>query len=128
MSVSETSEAIFASLSRHGSLQRLRSRIRAEIFNNISDGGIIAPEKSREVYLSAELIRDFLRTLNLHATLDVFNEEIGVMIDEENTTSNREFLAGELGFDIISEDTSDKIPMLTLLTNWMLSNKKKLQR
>ena len=123
-SVSETSEAIFASLSRHGSLQRLRSRIRAEIFNNVSDGSIIAPKKSREVYLSAELIRDFLRTLNLHATLDVFNEEIGV-IDEENSTSNREFLAGELGFDIITEDTSDKIPVLTLLTNQCLSNKKK---
>lgn len=108
-------------LNRHGVLKDVKARLRAEIFNCLEDKTVPLPEKkSRDMYLATEIVRELLESLNLENTLSVFSEEIGL---PTATHCDREFLAGELGFNISGETGTrrgkDSIPLLVQLVHHM---------
>jgi len=118
-STSELSEAIYESLRRKGTLNQIKAKIRAEIYNTIEDKSTSSPSKPREVYLASEIIREFMMSSKLDTTLSVFNEEMGqpaeILVD-------REFVGAELGFNMIDEKT-DGVPLLVLLVSHLLRSK-----
>jgi lisH domain-containing protein FOPNL len=119
-STSELSEAIYESLKRKGTLNQIKARIRAEIYHTIEDKTTTTPSKPKEVYLASEIIREFLMSSKLESSLSVFNEEMGqpseMMVD-------REFVGGELGFNMIDEKGTGSVPLLVLLVQRLLQEK-----
>ena len=119
-STSELSEAIYESLKRKGTLNQIKARIRAEIYHTIEDKTTTTPSKPKEGYLASEIIREFLMSSKLESSLSVFNEEMGqpseMMVD-------REFVGGELGFNMIDEKGTGSVPLLVLLVQRLLQEK-----
>ena len=110
-------DVVKSALSRKGVLNALKAKLRAEIFHVLENKEETVPEKTKEVFLAAEIVRDFLSLLKLDNTLSVFMEEVGqpaeVMVD-------RQFVAGEMG--LISKNES--IPLLVLLIDHLIQEKK----
>lgn len=108
--------AVRDALERKGVISDIRARLRASVYHCLEDK--CAPpstKKSKDLYMSTELVRDFLVSMNLSSTLAVFSQELG---EASEIHSDREFIAGELGFSISSRDDDvhgDSIPLLTLL-------------
>lgn len=108
--------AVRDALERKGVVSDIRARLRASVYNCLEDKCTpLSANKSKDLYMSTELVRDFLVSMNLSSTLAVFCQELG---EASEINSDREFIAGELGFSISSRDEDvhgDSIPLLTLL-------------
>ena len=108
--------AVKEALERKGVMKDLRARLRASVFHCLEDKSVPLPvKKSKDLYLSTELVREFLISMNLQNTLSVFCEELG---QESEMNCDREFIAGELGFNVRprgGEEDTESIPLLTLL-------------
>ena len=117
--------AVRDALERKGVINDIRARLRASVFNCLEDKYTPpSANKSEDLYLSTELVRDFLVSMNLSNTLAVFCQELG---EASEIASDREFIAGELGFSISSQDEGvhgDSIPLLTLLLQHQKSKRK----
>ena len=70
-------DVVKSALSRKGVLNALKAKLRAEIFHVLENKEETVPEKTKEVFLAAEIVRDFLSLLKLDNTLSVFMEEVG---------------------------------------------------
>jgi lisH domain-containing protein FOPNL len=116
--------AIKEALDRKGVMKDMRARLRASVFHCLEDKSVPLPtKKSKDLYLSTELVREFLISLNLENTLSVFCEELG---QESEMNCDKEFVAGELGFNVRprnGEENIDSIPLLTLLVQQARLNK-----
>ena len=108
--------AVRDALERKGVISDIRARLRASVYHCLEDKCTPpSANKSKDLYISTELVRDFLFSMNLSSTLAVFCQELG---EASEIHSDREFIAGELGFSISSRDDDvhgDSIPLLTLL-------------
>jgi lisH domain-containing protein FOPNL len=111
-STTELTEAIYESLNRKGVLNQIKAKIRAEIYSTIEDKTAPAPSKPQEMYLASEIIREFMMSTKLDSSLSVFNEELG---QPSEMTVDREFVGAELGFNLIDERGTDRVPLLVLL-------------
>lgn len=116
--------AIKEALDRKGVMKDMRARLRASVFHCLEDKSVPLPtKKSKDLYISTELVREFLISLNLENTLSVFCEELG---QESEMNCDKEFIAGELGFNARArngEENIDSIPLLTLLVQQARLNK-----
>lgn len=104
---SDLVEAISEALKRKGVYSKIKSQLRAEVFHTLEDKTTVAPDKPRDVYLAAELIREFMIKFKLNNSLSVFCEELGQPAEMQ---VNREFIGGELGLNTL--DTDSNIPFL----------------
>eukprot|EP01032_Pedospumella_encystans_P036945 gene36945-41821_t len=104
---SDLVEAISEALKRKGVYSKIKSQLRAEVFHTLEDKTIVAPDKPHDVYLAAELIREFMIKFKLNNSLSVFCEEMG---QPSEMAVNREFLGGELGLNTLESDSS--VPLL----------------
>ena len=111
-STTELTEAIYESLNRKGVLNQIKAKIRAEIYSTIEDKTAPSPSKPQEMYLASEIIREFMMSTKLDSSLSVFNEELG---QPSEMTVDREFVGAELGFNLIDERGTDRVPLLVLL-------------
>ena len=111
------------SLKKRGVLGKISANIRAEVFHTLEDKTVTMPEKPLEIFLATELIREFLMNTELNSSLSVFNEESG---QPAEMRVDREFLGGELGFNIMDESTSSReTPLLVLLVSHLLTERKR---
>ena len=123
-STTELTEAIYETLKRKGTLNKIKARLRAEIYNTIEDKSVAFPEKPPEVYLASELIREYLMSFKLNSSLSVFNEEQG---QPAEMTVDRTFIGAELGFNLLEEkDEASQVPLLVLLVKHLMMQKEKL--
>ena len=108
--------ALKEALERKGVIKEVKARLRAAAFNCLEEKSAPLPtQKSRDLFISTELIKEFLVSLNLVNTLSVLCEELG---QDSEGISDRDFISGELGFNSSSrsrEDSTAAIPLLTLL-------------
>jgi hypothetical protein len=111
-------EAITEALARKGVYSKLKSQLRAEVFHTLDDKSAPSPEKPREVYLAAELIREFMIRFKLNNSLSVFCEEMG---QPAEMNVDRQFIGGELGLNTLQSDPS--IPLLISVLQHMMDNK-----
>ena len=122
----ELHSVIMDSLKRRGVLGKISANVRAEVFHTIEDKTIPMPEKTNEVYLATELIREYMMSSQLNSSLSVFNEESGQPMEMR---VDREFIGGELGFNVMDETYESKeVPLLVLLVSHLLSNRKQHER
>ena len=116
--------AVRNALERKGVIKDIRACLRASVFNCLEDKSTpSSANKSKDLYMSTELVRDFLVSMGLSNTLAVFCQELG---ETSEVNSDREFIAGELGFSISSQDEEvhgDSIPLLTLLLQQQTSKR-----
>jgi hypothetical protein len=112
----ELASAVRAALARKGVLNALKSKLRAEVFHVLENKGEPMPDKTREVFLASELIRDFLVGLKLDNTLSVFMEEMG---QPQEARIDRSFIASEIGMSTSNEE----IPLLVMLVELLQSSK-----
>ena len=121
----ELHSVIMDSLKRRGVLGKLSANVRAEVFHTLEDKTVPLPDKPTEVYLATELIREYMMNASLNSSLSVFNEESG---QPNEMRVDREFLGGELGFNIIDESRAAKeTPLLILLVTHLLSERKRIE-
>ena len=119
----ELHSVIMNSLKSRGVLGKISANVRAEVFHTLEDKTVPMPAKPTEVYLATELIREYLMSANLNSALSVFNEESG---QPSEMRVDREFLGGELGFNLMDETHSAKqTPLLVLLVNHLLAERAK---
>jgi hypothetical protein len=119
----ELHAVMMESLKRRGVLGKISANIRAEVFHTLEDKTVAMPEKPVEVFLATELIREFLMSSELNSSLSVFNEESG---QPAEMRVDREFLGGELGFNVMDEPTSSReTPLLVLLVSHLLAERKR---
>ena len=114
-------EAVKTALDRKGVTAAVKSQIRAEVYHTLEDKTVEMPDKPPDVYLSSELIREFLMRLNLKNTLSVFCEEIG---QKGQMDVDRELISGELGINTLGSDAN--IPLLVQLVQHMMKSKEKI--
>ena len=119
-STSELSEAIYETLNRRGILNQIKAKLRAEIYNTIEDKTAPSPSKPHEVFLASELIREFMMSSKLDSSLSVFNEEQG---QPAEMTVDREFVGAELGFNMIDERGTERVPLLVMLVKHLMLQK-----
>jgi hypothetical protein len=115
---SDLVEAITESLKRKGVYSKIKSQVRAEVFHTLEDKNTPAPEKPREVYLAAELIREFMIRFKLNNSLSVFCEEMG---QPAEMGVNREFIGSELGLNTLQSDPN--IPLLISVLEHLMDKK-----
>lgn len=119
--VSDLKEVIREALERKGVLQQIKAQIRTEVFLSLEGdhdrGGKEeleeernSYEKSSEIFLACELIRELLMSLNYKNTLTVFCQESGPMTE---MLIQKDYLATELGISLSKEDQN--IPLLLLI-------------
>ncbi len=120
----ELTDAITKALQRRGVLKKIKAELRAEVFHALEDKTVVLPDKPREVYLASELIREFLMSMQLDSSLSVFTEEIG---QPQEMRVDREFIGGELGFNMIDERRTGDVPLLVLLIRSLIDRKEQLQ-
>ena len=103
-------------LNKKGILKQLKSKLRNEVFHILENKIDPMPEKTKEIFIATEMIREFLTNLNLTNTLSVFLEEIGqpkeMMID-------RSYVCAELGINV----NNTSIPLLVSLIEYLHNNK-----
>jgi hypothetical protein len=111
-------EAVKATLNRRGVASSVKAQLRAEVFHTLDDKTVELPEKPADVFISSELIREFLMQLNLRNTLSVFMEEIG---QSNEMIPSRELISGELGINTLESDKN--IPLLVQIVQYMMKAK-----
>ena len=122
-SASELHSVIMDSLKRRGVIGKVSANVRAEVFHTLEDKTVPMPDKPTEVYLATELIREYLMNASLNSALSVFNEESG---QPHEMRVDREFLGGELGFNLMDETQGAKeTPLLVLLVSHLIAEKRK---
>ena len=101
-----------SSLESRGVLNEIRAKIRSEVFLTLEgkENSTNSIEKSSEIFLATELVRDLLLLLDYENTLAVYCEENGPMNDLK---LNRELLTTELGLEIHENDKN--IPLLVMI-------------
>jgi hypothetical protein len=104
---SDLFEAITEALKRKGVHSRLKAQLRAEVYHVLEDKTTPAPDKPHDVFLAAELIREFMMRFNLNNSLSVFCEEMGQPPEME---INRELIGSEIGINTLRADPN--IPLL----------------
>jgi len=112
----ELATAVCAALARKGVLKSLKSKLRAEVYHVLENKQEPMPEKTKEVYLASELIRDFLVGMKLDNTLSVFMEELG---QPQEARIDRSFVASEIGMSTSNED----VPLLVMLVELLQTSK-----
>lgn len=115
---SDLVEAITEALVRKGVYSKIKSQLRAEVFHTLEDKSTPCPEKPRDVYLAAELIREFMIRFKLNNSLSVFCEEMG---QPAEMNVDRQFLGSELGLNTLQSDPN--IPLLISVLQHMMENK-----
>ena len=119
----ELHAVIMESLKRRGVLGKISANVRAEVFHTLEDKTVPLPDKPTEVFLATELIREYMMSTSLNSSLSVFNEESG---QPNEMRVDREFLGGELGFNIMDESQSAKeTPLLILLVTHLLAERRR---
>ena len=122
--VDELKNAVKMALQRKGLLTKMKSNLRAEIFNCIEDKTVNKPEVTSEIQLSFDLIKEFLQVFQFDNSLAVFNEESTGQSNTDNHLNSdhnnsmkvdRNMLATQLGITIDEKDKN--IPLLILLTS-----------
>ena len=93
----DSKSAVKVALERKGVLKDIKARLRAEIYSSLEDKSVQMPEKTGDIFLATELVRELLVSLKLGNSLSVFNEEIG---QPSEMTCDKDFIAGELGFNV----------------------------
>ncbi len=122
---SDLVSAVEETLKRRGILDKLKAKIRAEVFHALDDKDV-APVRTnhdppQDLFIAMELVKDFLMLMKLDNTLSVFCEEMGQTM---NMTVDRSFIGSELGVNSAGSDES--VPMLVLLTQFMKKNREEL--
>ncbi len=122
---SDLVSAVEETLKRRGILDKLKAKIRAEVFHALDDKDV-APVRTnhdppQDLFIAMELVKDFLMLMKLDNTLSVFCEEMGQTV---NMTVDRSFIGSELGVNSAGSDES--VPMLVLLTQFMKKNREEL--
>ena len=111
--LADLKEAVSESLEASGAMDKLRARLRAEMFHVLDESRTVPkPELSNENLVINEMIRDYLRFNGYTHTLSVFMPESGQPASER-LPFDREFLAHELRL----EDTkwSRQLPLLYVM-------------
>lgn len=115
----ELLSAVEGSLQRSGAYHRIKSQIRAQVYHAVEDKGTALPDKPADVFLVAELLRDFLIKFKLNNTLSVFCEEMG---QPDEMRVDRELIAEELGLSTAGSD--ENMPLLLLLTQHLKAQRR----
>eukprot|EP01039_Chlorochromonas_danica_P003546 gene3546-3883_t len=110
--------AVESSLQRSGAYRKIKGQIRAHVYHALEDKTVSLPDKPPDVFLAAELVKDFLTRFNLGNTCSVFCEEMG---QPEEMAVDRELLGEELGVSTVGSD--DNMPLLLLLIQHMKNQK-----
>ncbi len=106
----EVAEAIKASLEKRGSMQAVKATLRAEIYKTLAgdsaqEQGAVAADPL--IYLSFEIVKEFLQMTNMKNALDVLRDECGL----RDGAFDREGLLHELGM----YSGPSQVPILALL-------------
>ena len=112
----DISDAVRAALARKGVLSSLKAKLRAEVFHVLENKVDPMPEKTKEMFLATELVRELLVNLRLDNTLSVFMEELG---QPQEARIDRSYIASEIGMSTSNTD----IPLLVLLVDHLISSK-----
>lgn len=107
-------------LKSKGIYQKIKAQLRAEVYHSLEDKTTELPEKPKDVFIMAELFKEFLMKFNLNCTLSVFCDEMGC---NSQMSVDREFIANELGLNVM--DCSDRIPLLLLVIQYLQREQKK---
>jgi lisH domain-containing protein FOPNL len=108
-SIQELTAALKDHLESKGVLDKVRSSLRAEIYNTINDKSLQIHKPTNENYLLNELIREYLEYNNYNYTNSTFETESG----NDKAPLDRNFLSRQLGVSE-SEDTR-AVPLLYAL-------------
>jgi lisH domain-containing protein FOPNL len=116
--------AVESALQRRGILDKLKAKIRAEVFHTLDDKEVVTNlrterEIPQDLFLVLELIKDFLTMMKLDNTMSVFCEEMGHSNDV--LAVDRTFIGSELGLNTVG--SNERVPMLVLLTQFLKSNR-----
>ena len=103
----ELKEILKDSLESKGTLNGIRARIRAEIFNTLNDRPGETQKLSQENMIINELIREYLEFNGMNYSLSVFLPEAG---QPEQKPFNRDFITRKL--KIVEDESSREIPLL----------------
>lgn len=112
----ELASAVRAALARKGVLNVLKAKLRAEVFHVLENKQETMPDKTKEVFIASELIRDFLVSMNLENTLSVFMEEMG---QPQEARIDRQFITSEIGMSTSNEE----VPLLVMLVELLQNSK-----
>ena len=117
-SVSDMKDAVKSRLIQTGSWSDIQARLRAEVFHALNDKTVHPPDKSGNIQLAVELIKDFMHSIKLDSSLSVFSEETG----ETSDSIDRRKLGADLGIQIV--DNEGDVPLLLLLIQNMKEQEK----
>ena len=112
----DISAAVRAALARKGVMNSLKAKLRAEVFHVLENKQESMPEKTKEVFLATELVRELLVSLRLDNTLSVFMEELG---QPQEARIDRSYISSEIGMST----GSTEIPLLVLLVDQLMRSK-----
>jgi len=119
--IQDLKNAVKVALRNKGVLDDIKSRLRAEIYHALEDKSVVLPNKTTQISLAAEIIKDFLICLNLNNSLSVFSEECG---QTNEMAVDREFVSNELGFQLT--DVEGKIPILLYMMQMLQATDSKM--
>jgi len=105
-SLNEMKEVLKEHLEKNGTLNEIRSKMRAEIFNTLNDKKKGATSPSNQNFIINELIREYLAFNNYNYTNSVFVPETG----QPGQSCDREFISKQL--NIIEDSDSKQLPLL----------------
>lgn len=103
----ELKEILKDSLEKKGTLNGIRARIRAEIFNTLNDRPTESQKLSQENMIINELIREYMEFNGYSYSLSVFLPESG---QPEQKPFNRDFITRKL--KVVEDESSKEIPLL----------------
>ena len=105
-SINELKEALKEHLEQKGIMNKLRSELRAEIYQTLNEqsGGVSLP--TNENYIINELIKEYLLFNKHHYTLSVFESECG----NDKKPLEREFISQQL--KVVEDNSTINIPLL----------------
>jgi hypothetical protein len=122
---SDLVSAVEDALRKRGVIDKLKAKIRAEVFHVLDDKDATPIRTHRDppqdLFIAMELVKEFLMMMKLDNTLSVFCEEMSQSV---NMTVDRSFIGSELGVNTAGSDES--IPMLVLMTQFMKRNREEL--
>ena len=115
--INELKEVQKEHLEGTGTLNEIRSRMRAEIFNTLNNKNTEKPQLSKQNLIINELIREYLIFNNYNYSNAVFVPESG----QPDKKLEREFLSKQL--NIVEDTQSRQLPLL--YSNFSLCKKRK---
>eukprot|EP01138_Halocafeteria_seosinensis_P000233 gb/GECG01000239.1/.p1 GENE.gb/GECG01000239.1/~~gb/GECG01000239.1/.p1 ORF type:complete len:422 (+),score=53.69 gb/GECG01000239.1/:1-1266(+) len=119
--VDELEDAMYSALERNGVLDKLKSTLRAEIFEAMDDKDLPpAPEKPHDTELADELFREYLSWHDYRGTLSVFDSETGRK-EQDKQGLSREYMTETLGI----QDTarSRRLPLMYIVLSLLKESK-----